>query len=105
MGKARAWVIVKPGKMELQEFVIPGIPEDGALLKVEACGICGTDKHMFLGHMPTASFPLVPGHEFIGTIVEIGKSASDKMVVVGEKPLKEGDRVSIAPSSTTCGHC
>ncbi|MHC4687680.1 MAG: alcohol dehydrogenase catalytic domain-containing protein, partial [Planctomycetota bacterium] len=68
MGKAHAWVIVKPGKMELQEFVIPDIPEDGALLKVEACGVCGTDRHMFLGHMRTVSFPLVVGHEFIGTI-------------------------------------
>ncbi len=105
MDKAHAWVILEPGKMELQEFVIPKIPDDGALLKVEACGVCGTDKHMFLGHMQTASFPLVAGHEFIGTIVEIGKSANDKMIVVGEKPLKEGDRVSIAPSSTTCGHC
>ena len=46
MDKAHAWVILEPGKMELQEFAIPEIPDDGALLKVEACGVCGTDKHM-----------------------------------------------------------
>jgi threonine dehydrogenase-like Zn-dependent dehydrogenase len=104
MAKSRAWVMVEPGKVVMEEFEIPKIPEDHALLKVEACGICGTDKHVYAGHAPTAPFPFITGHEFIGTIVELGSKANDRMAVFGD-PLKVGDRVSIAPSSLPCGHC
>lgn len=105
MAKVRGWVMLEPGKIELQEFDLPKIAEDTALLKVEACGVCGTDKHCFSGYIKTAPFPMIPGHEFIGTIVEIGKSANDKMAVIGGGPLKEGDRVAVAPSSLACGRC
>jgi len=105
MAKVRGWVMVEPGKIDMQDFDLPKVAEDTALLKVEACGLCGTDKHAFLGHIRTAPFPLIPGHEFMGTIVEIGKSANDKMAVIGGAPLKQGDRVAIAPSSLPCGHC
>ena len=104
MAKCRAWVMVEPGKVVMEEFEIPKIPEDCALLKVEACGICGTDKHVYLGHMPTAPFPFVIGHEFIGTIVELGSKANDNMAVFGG-PLKEGERVAVGPSSMPCGYC
>jgi len=104
MAKCRAWVMVEPGKVVMEEFEIPKIPEDCALLKVEACGICGTDKHVYLGRLPTAPFPFITGHEFIGTIVELGSKANENMAVFGG-PLKEGDRVAIAPSSLPCGSC
>ena len=104
MTKCRAWVTVEPGKLTMEEFEIPAIGEECALLKVEACGICGTDKHIYIGHSPTAPFPFITGHEFLGTIVELGSKANDNMTVFGG-PLKVGDRVSIAPSSTPCGHC
>ena len=104
MAKCRACIMVKPGEVVMEEFEIPEIPEDCALLKVEACGICGTDKHIYLGRLPTAPFPFITGHEFIGTIVKLGSKANDNMTVFGG-PLKEGDRVAIAPSSTPCGHC
>ena len=104
MVKCRAWVTVEPGKLVMEEFDIPKIPEDCALLKVEACGICGTDKHAYLGHMPTVQFPCINGHEFVGTIVELGSKANDNMAVFGG-PLKEGDRVAITPGSIPCGHC
>lgn len=105
MAKVRGWVMLEPGKIELEEFDLPKIAEDTALLKVEACGVCGTDKHCFSGYIKTAPFPMIPGHEFIGTIIEIGKSANDKMAVIGGGPLKEGDRVAVAPSSLACGRC
>jgi len=92
MAKVQGWVMLEPGKMELQTFDIPKIEEDGVLLKVDACGICGSDVHAYLGHIRTAPFPMIPGHEFIGTIAEVGKSASSKMAIVGGGPLKEGDR-------------
>jgi len=102
--KFRAWVMVEPGKVEMRDFTMPDIPDDGALLKVEACGICGTDKHAYLEQTPNAPFPFIPGHEFIGTIEKLGSKASEKMAVFGG-PVKEGDRVSVAGSSLPCGHC
>lgn len=105
MSKVRGWVMLEPGKMEMQKFDLPKIPEDCALLKVEACGLCGSDLHAFRGRMKTAPFPLIPGHEFIGTLVEVGKTASEKMAIVGGGTIKEGDRVAIAPSSLACGRC
>ena len=74
--KFRACVLVGPGKIEIQKFDIPEVAEDSALLKVESCGICGTDKHILLGHSPTAPFPFVGGHEFIGTIERLGQKAT-----------------------------
>jgi threonine dehydrogenase-like Zn-dependent dehydrogenase len=104
MAKCRAWVMVEPGKIVMEEFEIPKVAEDSALLKVEACGICGTDKHVYLGHFPMAKFPFIAGHEFIGTIVELGSQSNENMVVFGGS-LEVGDRVAVAPSSMGCGRC
>jgi len=104
MAKCRAWVIHEPGRIVMEEFEIPKVAEDGALLKVEACGICGTDKHIYLGHFPTNQYPFIMGHEFIGTIVELGSKANETMAVFGGA-LEVGDRVAVAPSSMGCGYC
>lgn len=48
MNTCRAWVIDSSGKLEVENFELPKVADDVALLKVEACGICGTDKHMSL---------------------------------------------------------
>jgi len=96
--------MTEPGKLVLKEFAIPVVAHECALLKVEVCGICGTDKHAYLGHLPTAPFPLIAGHEFIGTIAELGNKANENMTVFGG-PLKEGDRVAVSPSTTPCGQC
>jgi len=104
MKKCQAWVIAGPGKMVMEKFDIPEVAEDSALLKVEACGICATDKHMYLGHFPGTQFPLIVGHEIIGTIVELGSKANENMAVFGG-PLQVGDRVALAPSSMGCGRC
>lgn len=103
MAKCRACVMVKPGQLAMQEFDIPKVAEDCALIKIEACGICGTDKHCFEGHRQTA-FPIIAGHEFVGTVVELGKRANDCMGVSGG-PLAVGDRVTVSSGSLPCGHC
>lgn len=105
MSKVKGWVMLEPGKIEMQKFELPPVADDAALLKVDACGLCGSDLHAFRGRMKTAPFPLIPGHEFIGTLVEVGKAASGKMAVVGEGGLQAGDKVAIAPSSLACGRC
>ncbi len=106
MTKNRAWVMVGPKKIIMRELEIPEVTEDCALMKVEACGICGTDKHVYLGQFPAEvpPYPFIAGHEMIGTIVELGKKANESMAVFGGT-LGAGDRVALAPSSKTCGQC
>jgi len=60
-----------PQRMELREIPMPQIPPEGALLKVEVAGICGTDVKMY-SHPPFAA-PVIMGHENVGTIVEAGR--------------------------------
>ena len=65
----------------------PGLGE--LVIKVGAAGICGTDLHILAGEFPLSPFPLVPGHETAGTIVEIGEGVAGFSV---------GDRVAMDPS-------
>jgi len=73
----------------------PTIPEDGVILKVKATGLCRSDWHGWMGHDSDIHLPHVPGHEFAGEIVEIGKNV---------KNWKIGDRVTV-PFVCACGIC
>lgn len=59
-----------PGRTELQEFPRPDLPDDGALMRVEVAGICGTDVKMY--PHPPFDEPVIMGHENVGTVVEAG---------------------------------
>ncbi len=76
-----------PSRTELREFPMPAIPADGALLKVEVAGICGTDVKMY-AH-PVIEAPVIMGHENVGVIVEAGPQ------FVARQGLREGDRVFV----------
>ena len=90
----RAAKLIEPGRMEVVEVPKP-VPGPGDLLvRVEACGICGSDRHMFRGEYPTA-FPVTLGHEFAGIVEAIGPG------VTGFAP---GDRVTGDPN-IACGQC
>jgi D-arabinose 1-dehydrogenase-like Zn-dependent alcohol dehydrogenase len=76
----RAAVLVKPGKIEIQEFPTPDLEEGAMLVKPLMCGICGTDKHGYKGESVqyagtpreiSGPYPAIPGHENVGEIVEI----------------------------------
>lgn len=82
-----AAVRTAPGTTELREFPMPDIPDDGALLKVEVAGICGTDVKMY-GKPPFAD-PVIMGHENVGVIAKAGRAFSER------KGLVEGDRVFV----------
>ena len=99
----KAAVMTEPGKIELQDFPYPQIAPDSLLLRVDLVGICGSDRHMYLGHSH-AKFPVIPGHELTGTVVELGPEANNTLRVVGG-PLQKGDRVVVVPSSKNCGRC
>lgn len=94
---------LKPGEVEIRAFPKSEVPEDGLVLKIHQCGVCGSDKHMLAGHL-NLKFPIVPGHELVGEVAEIGPHAEDTLFVIGGA-LREGDRVVVTPSSKVCGHC
>lgn len=78
----------------IKQVPIPQINDDEILLKVTCCGVCGTDGHIHEGEF-IAKFPLIPGHEAIGTIIEMGKNV---------KGFEMGDRC-VADVGTSCGNC
>jgi threonine dehydrogenase-like Zn-dependent dehydrogenase len=98
-----------PGSMRVAEFPVPSAGQDAALLDVSLCGICGTDKHIYMDQvkshpfgMPTR-FPIIPGHEVVGTLAEISPKAAKRMSLTGV-PLKRGDRV-VPVVDLRCGEC
>ena len=74
----------------------PG-PND-AVIKVEACGVCGTDIHVIRGEFAPTRYPIVPGHEFCGEVVAVGGDVNN---------VKAGDFVAVDPSlyDGTCRQC
>lgn len=93
----RSLVLEAPRRLVVHEFPLPQIGEDDALLRVEACGLCGTDHELWSGSMKK-NLPIVPGHEAVGVIEQIGPRAAAKWGV------QQGDRVGVAPRQA-CGHC
>lgn len=70
---ARVAVLTKPENFELKEYPIPEVGDDDILVKVEGCGVCGTDAHEFKRD-PFGLIPVALGHEGTGEIVKIGKN-------------------------------
>jgi len=94
---SRAIVQTGPRKLELRELPVPDVDADTAVLKVEACGICGSDAEQYTGVLPIR-FPVVPGHEPLGTIAAIGDRAAERWGV------DVGDRVAVEVLMP-CGTC
>jgi 2-desacetyl-2-hydroxyethyl bacteriochlorophyllide A dehydrogenase len=92
----RAAIVDRPGEIRVGEVPDPKPGERQVVIKVGACGICGTDLHIADGHFPPTPYPIIPGHEFAGEIVELGAD------VPGEWRI--GDRVAVDPS-LFCGYC
>ncbi|MBK5291072.1 MAG: galactitol-1-phosphate 5-dehydrogenase [Acidobacteriia bacterium] len=82
-------------QLELTDMPIPEIGPDDLLIRVKACGICGSDVHGFDGSSGRRVPPIVMGHEAAGIVAKAGS---------GVKDLKEGDRVTF-DSTVYCGRC
>ena len=84
--------------VEIRKAPAPDLDPQGAILKIEACGICGTDARTFFNGDPKAPAPWILGHEPVGIIEELGPGAHLPPGV------KKGDRVFLG-SILTCGQC
>jgi len=86
---ARVAMLTQLEKFELKEYPIPPLGDDDILVKVEGCGVCGTDAHEFKRD-PFGMIPVALGHEGTGEIVAMGKNVKKDSA---GKPLNIGDKV------------
>lgn len=97
--KAKIAVLIGEKEIVINELPIPEINSDEILVKVEACGICGTDVHEYKGD-PFNYIPIHLGHEGTGEILKIGKNVTKDYYGT---PLKAGDK--IVTGLKPCGEC
>lgn len=95
----KAALLTGPKTIEMRDFPIRDITDDEILIRVEGCGVCGTDVHEYKGD-PMKLAPLVLGHEGTGEIVKLGKNVTRDNA---GKTVRVGDK--IVTSVTTCGKC
>jgi len=86
---ARVAMLTELGKFEIKEYPIPELGDDDILVRVEGCGVCGTDAHEYKND-PFSLIPVALGHEGTGEIVMMGKNVK---VDSAGKPLNIGDKV------------
>jgi threonine dehydrogenase-like Zn-dependent dehydrogenase len=105
-----AATLVEPGRYELREYPLPEVQCGCLLVKMQISGICGTDKHTYQGHTgqyggagepKPVPFPIIQGHENVGTIAAIGSGPCTDFEGL---PLSVGDRVIVGPN-VSCGSC
>lgn len=91
----KAAAIKEFNSISIEEMPIPEVHQEEALIKVQYFGICGTDNHVFTGKHPEAKPLIIPGHEFVGELVNFKSKNSI---------LKQGDKVLVQPLKS-CGIC
>jgi alcohol dehydrogenase, propanol-preferring len=93
----RAMLFEGPGgPLHQVELPRPSPGPGQLLIRVQACGVCRTDLHVVDGELIEPKLPLIPGHEIVGTIVELGDGLSH---------FKSGDRVGVPWLGWSCGQC
>ena len=97
---AQALVLEAPRRLVVRELPLPHLGDDDALVRVTACGLCGTDHEQFTGELAGGS-AFVPGHETVGSVDAIGPRAAQRWGVAG------GDRVAVEvfQSCRACPAC
>jgi threonine dehydrogenase-like Zn-dependent dehydrogenase len=81
--------------LEIQEFDTPVPKPDEVLLRVAACGLCGSELESFHNHSPRRQPPLIMGHEFCGTVADVGSEVSRELM----------GRQFVSNSVVACGKC
>jgi len=99
--KARAAVLERFNEpLALRDFEMQPLAEGEVLVKISAAGVCGSDVHMWRGKDPRTPLPMIPGHEGVGEIADVG---GEKRDLLG-RPLKPGDKV-MWERGVMCGKC
>jgi len=92
-----AMVLERPGEpLTARKLPLPVAAAGELLLKVQACGICRTDLHVVDGELTEPRLPLIPGHQIVGEVEEVGK---------GVHGFHPGDLVGVQWLGGTCGTC
>ncbi|MBA2595898.1 MAG: zinc-dependent alcohol dehydrogenase family protein [Chloroflexia bacterium] len=91
----KAVMVDEPGAVRVLDIPKPEPGPDDVVIRVGACGICGTDIHIIDGEFPPTVYPIVIGHEFGGDVVAVGADVESFQV---------GDRVGVDPT-LNCGAC
>jgi propanol-preferring alcohol dehydrogenase len=93
----RAMVLEAPGQLQMDEQVAEPVPANGQVaVQVAACGVCRTDLHVVDGELPDPKLPLIPGHQIVGVVTQVG---------AGVERFQPGDRVGIPWLGWTDGDC
>ena len=97
MNVMKAMLFEEAGRpLRRADIPVPNPTAGQVLLRVRACAVCRTDLHVVDGDLPNPKLPLIPGHEIVGEITELGTGVSD---------LHPGDRVGVPWLGWTCGEC
>lgn len=90
-------VLEKPGQpLVKRDLAEPQPGPRQVLLQVLACAVCRTDLHVCDGELPNPKLPLIPGHEIVGMVIDVGVAVTS---------LRLGDRVGVPWLGSTCGQC
>jgi propanol-preferring alcohol dehydrogenase len=93
----RAMLLEKtPGRLCRVDLPVPALGTGQLLIQVRACAVCRTDLHVIDGELTRPKLPLIPGHEIVGTVTELGGGVSR---------FKVGDRVGVPWLGWTCDKC
>jgi propanol-preferring alcohol dehydrogenase len=94
----RAMVLDKPGQpLQLRDVEKPRAAKRELLVRIATCAVCRTDLHVVDGELQDPKLPLIPGHQIVGYVEEIGEDVNSKFTV--------GDRVGIPWLGWTDGEC
>lgn len=97
MMEAKGYAARKAGdKLSEFQFERRELKDDDVLINIKYCGICHSDIHQVNNDWGGATYPMVPGHEIVGTVEKVGKNV---------KKFKEGDRVGVGCMVDSCGEC
>jgi propanol-preferring alcohol dehydrogenase len=97
----KACLLHRPGPVESKPLAFVDVPDpepqdDQVLLRISACGVCRTDLHVVEGELPPRLSPVIPGHQVVGEVIQLGAKA---------RRLAMGARVGVPWLHRTCGAC
>ena len=86
----KAAMLVAPKTYEVRDIPDPEVPEDGVLLRVKACGVCGSDLRRWKEGPAKGAENVIAGHEISGEVIAVGGAC---------RQYRVGDRLAVAPSA------